>query len=570
MGSKVGARALMEEAGVPVVPGARARRGRRRSPPRPSAIGYPAARQGLGRRRRQGHARRSPRRPSSRTRSRARGARPRPRSATRTSSSSACSSGRATSRSRSSPTPTARRSASASASARSSAATRRSSRRRPRRASTPSSASGSGAAAVAAAEAVGYVGAGTVEFLLDADGELLLPRDEHPAAGRAPGDRDGPRASTSSPSSCGSPPASRCRRARHASRVDPRPRDRGPALRRGPGRRLPAADRHARRASTIAGAEPFAAPTGRGEPAACGSTPASRTARRVSPHYDPMLAKLIAWAPTRGRGGARGWRAALRARPRSTASSPTATCSSRVLAHAELPRGRDRHRLPRARRGPRRAARRRRGRAARTRSPRRSRRWRDAAAEPGLLAFAPAGFRNNFSEPQRIGFEGADGELEVDLRARARRRGRRGRGRRRAARRRRVAAARPRARRRGRARGRRASRRRYRVRAPRRRPPRQRPRRPVEPARAAPLPGRRGGARRGRPGRADAGQGDQARGGRGRRGRGGRRARRARGDEDGARADRAGRGDAGGAPGRRGRPGRVGRCDRRHCRLAKA
>jgi propionyl-CoA carboxylase alpha chain len=34
-------------------------------------------------------------------------------------------------------------------------------------------------------------------------------------------------------------------------------------------------------------------------------------------------------------------------------------------------------------------------------------------AEAKVLAFVPAGFRNNFSEPQRIGFAGADGDLEV-------------------------------------------------------------------------------------------------------------------------------------------------------------
>ena len=59
------------------------------------------------------------------------------------------------------------------------------------------------------ARAVGYVNAGTVEFLLDADGELLLPGDEHPAAGRASGDRAGHRASTWCASSCASRPASR-------------------------------------------------------------------------------------------------------------------------------------------------------------------------------------------------------------------------------------------------------------------------------------------------------------------------------------------------------------------------
>ena len=39
----------------------------------------------------------------------------------------------------------------------------------------------------------------------------------------------------------------------------------------------------------------FAVPPAR----ACASTPASRTARSVAPHYDPMLAKVIAVAPTR-------------------------------------------------------------------------------------------------------------------------------------------------------------------------------------------------------------------------------------------------------------------------------
>ena len=46
------------------------------------------------------------------------------------------------------------------------------------------------------AAAAGYVGAGTVEFLLDADGGVLLPRGERPPPGRAPRDRGGHRAST--------------------------------------------------------------------------------------------------------------------------------------------------------------------------------------------------------------------------------------------------------------------------------------------------------------------------------------------------------------------------------------
>ena len=48
-----------------------------------------------------------------------------------------------------------------------------------------------GEAACRVARAAGYVNAGTVEFLARRRPELLLPRDEHAAAGRAPGDRAG-------------------------------------------------------------------------------------------------------------------------------------------------------------------------------------------------------------------------------------------------------------------------------------------------------------------------------------------------------------------------------------------
>ena len=55
-----------------------------------------------------------------------------------------------------------------------------------------------GAAAVEAARAVGYVGAGTVEFVADGSkglraGRLLVHRNEHAASGRASGDRGGHR-----------------------------------------------------------------------------------------------------------------------------------------------------------------------------------------------------------------------------------------------------------------------------------------------------------------------------------------------------------------------------------------
>ena len=98
-----------------------------------------------------------------------------PRSATTGSSSSAWSRARATSRSRCCSTPTATASTSASATARSSDATRRSSRRRRRRPSTPALRSRLDATPPwRSPRAVGYVSAGTCEFLLNDRGELAF------------------------------------------------------------------------------------------------------------------------------------------------------------------------------------------------------------------------------------------------------------------------------------------------------------------------------------------------------------------------------------------------------------
>ena len=94
-----------------------------------------------------------------------------------------------------------------------------------------------GEAAVAAARAVGYVGAGTVEFLYDG-ARVLLPRDEHATAGRAPGHRDDHRARPRRVAAAG-----RGRRAATAAAGTgraARARGRGPAVCRGPGTRLPA------------------------------------------------------------------------------------------------------------------------------------------------------------------------------------------------------------------------------------------------------------------------------------------------------------------------------------------
>ena len=60
---------------------------------------------------------------------------------------------------------------------------------------------------------------------------LLLPRDEHPAAGRAPGHRGDRPASTSSSCSCRSPTAVVSTRSPTVAGIF----DRGPAVRRGPG-----------------------------------------------------------------------------------------------------------------------------------------------------------------------------------------------------------------------------------------------------------------------------------------------------------------------------------------------
>ena len=128
---------------------------------------------------------------------------------------------RATSRSRCSATATATACISSSASARSSGATRRSSRRAPAPGMTAERRAAMGGAAVAAAKAIGYVGAGTVEFIAERDGgHVLLPGDEHAAPGRAPGHRDDHRRSTSSSGSCASPPASRCPKRQDELRID--------------------------------------------------------------------------------------------------------------------------------------------------------------------------------------------------------------------------------------------------------------------------------------------------------------------------------------------------------------
>ena len=82
---------------------------------------------------------------------------------------------------------------SSSANVRFSGVTRRSSKRRHRSAVSPACGVAMTSAAAAVARAVGYTNAGTIEFLLDERRPVLLPRDEHPTAGRTSDNRDGDR-----------------------------------------------------------------------------------------------------------------------------------------------------------------------------------------------------------------------------------------------------------------------------------------------------------------------------------------------------------------------------------------
>ena len=124
----------------------------------------------------------------------------------------------------------------------------------------------------------GYVGAGTCEFLVGPDGDHLVPRGQHPAAGRAPGDRGG-------------------HRHRPGARAVPHRRRRGARLRRPASRAATRSSSGSTARTPAATSCPPRAPSPRcrcRRPArACGSTPASSRATIVGGAFDSMLAKLI-------------------------------------------------------------------------------------------------------------------------------------------------------------------------------------------------------------------------------------------------------------------------------------
>ena len=263
-----------------------------------------------------------------------------------------------------------------------------------------------GEAAVAAAEAVDYVGAGTVEFLLAPDGEFFFLemntrlQVEHPVTEMVTG-LDLVRLQLLVALGEELPA--------EAHAVEPH----GHAVEA----RLYAEDAAADflpATGTLAefefgDAEPFAAPRAGDPPRAARIDSGVETGSVVSPHYDPMLAKVIAWAPSRREATAR--LAAALASGRIAGVTNNRDFLVRVLRHPAFAGGETdtgflaRHeglaeplldeaglRLHAA--------------AAALAS--------DERAPGGPLRFAPRGWRNNPSAPQRRVYGARGSELVVE------------------------------------------------------------------------------------------------------------------------------------------------------------
>ena len=153
-------------------------------------------------------------------------------------------------------------------------------------------------------QAVGYVGAGTVEFLLGDDGEFFFLemntrlQVEHPVTEMVTGlDLVGDCSSGSRwASRFLRGPGARC----HGHSIEVRLYAEDPAT-----DFLPQTGTVG--ALEFAGAEPFAAPSAEDPDARAGLRLDSgiESGNEVSPHYDPMIAKVICWAPTRAEAASR-------------------------------------------------------------------------------------------------------------------------------------------------------------------------------------------------------------------------------------------------------------------------
>ena len=264
-----------------------------------------------------------------------------------------------------------------------------------------------GAAAVAAARAVGYVGAGTVEFLLAEDGAFYFLemntrlQVEHPVTEMVLGiDLVAEQL--------------RIAAGEGLSEAARAPAISGHAIEA----RLYAEDAAAGylpqtgtlTTFSVLGAAPFAAPGAAGSRAELRLDSGVESGDAVSPHYDPMLAKLIAWGPSRAEAAARLASALtgaavdglvtnrdllvriLRDEEFLAGDADTGWLERRGdLAAPLVDEGQERLHAAAA--------------ALAAMAERRSR--------AGVLSFAPSGFRNNFSEPQRVELEGSRGPLTV-------------------------------------------------------------------------------------------------------------------------------------------------------------
>jgi acetyl/propionyl-CoA carboxylase alpha subunit len=264
-----------------------------------------------------------------------------------------------------------------------------------------------GAAAVAAAEAVGYAGAGTVEFLLDESGEFFFLemntrlQVEHPVTEMVLGiDLVAEQLRIAA----GEPMSEAAREPSidgHAIEVRLYAEDAAAGF-------LPQTGTVER--IRIADAASFAAPAG-GARAPLRVDSGVEDGTVVGPEYDPMLAKLICWAPDRRTAAAR--LAAALAGAEIDGLVTNRDFLARLLRSGPFAAGEtDTGLLDREL-----------GLAEPLVGPTASPGYLAAAAlaamaerreEARVLGFVPPGFRNNFSEPQRVAFATAGGdEVEV-------------------------------------------------------------------------------------------------------------------------------------------------------------